>query len=57
MVFNNIHLYGVLPSVEEQANMTKDKVVTYVRTAVTALQTDDAYLYQGTDAFVSYIYS
>ena len=57
MVFNNIHLYGVLPSVEEQANMTKDEVVTYVRKAVTALQTDDAYLHQGTDAFVSYIYS
>jgi hypothetical protein len=57
MVFNNIHLYGILPSVEEQANMTKDEVIAYVRTAVAALQKDDGYLHQGIDSFVSYIHS
>lgn len=52
MVFNNIHLYGILPSVEEQANMTKDEVIAFVRAAVAALRIGDAYIHQGFDSFV-----
>ena len=49
MVFNNIHLYGILPSAEQQTTMTTDEIVQFVKNAVAALRIDDGFLHQGID--------
>jgi hypothetical protein len=54
MIFNNIHLYGILPSPEQQATMTADEIVQFVKNAVAALRVNDGFLHQGTDKFVSH---
>jgi hypothetical protein len=54
MIFNNIHLYGILPSPEQQVTMTADEIVQFVKNAVAALWVNDGFLHQGTDKFVSH---
>jgi hypothetical protein len=56
MVFNNIHLYGILPSPKQQTTMTADEIVQFVKNAVAALQIDDGFLHQGINQFVSHPY-
>ncbi|KIM76559.1 hypothetical protein PILCRDRAFT_12618 [Piloderma croceum F 1598] len=51
MIFNNIYLYGILPSLEQQATMTVDEIVQFMKNAVAALWVNDRFLHQGTDKF------
>ena len=51
-----IHLYGILHSTEQQATMTADEIVQFVKNAVATLQIDVGFLHQGIDQFVSHPY-
>jgi len=41
-------------SPEQQAMMTADEIVQFMKNAIAALQVNDRFLHQGTDKFVSH---
>jgi hypothetical protein len=51
-IFNSIHLWGILPSAEERANMSPAEVQAFIAAAVAKIRVKKGYIHFGLDTMV-----